>query len=84
LTVLVRTLEFVKDRPTLGSDAAMQKQLISRALAARHPRLRPLLHLTNHYASIDPIRDWTDWQIRQRAHLFWLLFGIIPLQSKAK
>ncbi|WP_210321623.1 hypothetical protein [Bradyrhizobium sp. CIR48] len=29
---LVQTLEFVKHIPTLGSDAAMQKQLISRAL----------------------------------------------------
>jgi len=39
LTVLVRTLEFVKHRPTLGSDVAMQKQLISQALAARHPEI---------------------------------------------
>jgi hypothetical protein len=39
LTVLVRTLEFVKRRPILGSDAAMQKQLISRALAAGHPEI---------------------------------------------
>jgi hypothetical protein len=32
--VLERTPEFVKHMPTLGSDAAMQKQLISQALAA--------------------------------------------------
>jgi hypothetical protein len=35
-----QTLEFIKYRPILGSDGAMQKQLISRAFAAWYPGLR--------------------------------------------